>query len=560
MSDEDINKNTEKPPRVEDDLPTEEEVEAEAIAESPWPLSIFKVAKVERPKFIRMASMFFFIAYIYSVLRDTKDAVVIERQSPTSINFLKTLFVTPFSIIAVMIIQKWLSFSTVSRILKGMTLIFGIYFLLYGSVILFFQEKIEPGRFKTIDALGDGKWEVRGLEFAYAFLLTLNFWTSSLLYVTSEMWGNLILSLLFMSYSNDICPFKQSLRFVPLFYIFSNVGLFFSGLTMLAFCHIQDNWSFTYNKYVINFIFIVSGFICVLIWLLQLNLESSILSKPIYKVEGAQKKKKSKPKVGFIEGFSYIFRSKLLFWICSIVLGYNISANLVDQIFKIVMKVAADKENVAAGSYVMRTQAYNQITIALLVILILVTPMAQSVQLLGWRFVGSLTPLWAIIGSSAVYLSAIYNTSVLGQNYFSFLNSMLGGRGWEDYIVAEKWIDQVVVGGFKVAKYAFFDIAKEAISMRINRDDRAFYKSIYDGICGKLGKSGGSIISIGLTGIMNARDVRMGSQFFFLMSGILCLAWLYGVFYLGRKYNESIEKNSDIDLDLWGKKAAKANS
>ncbi|KAM0674033.1 hypothetical protein GVAV_000018 [Gurleya vavrai] len=498
-----------------------------------------------------MATMFFLIAYIYSILRDTKDAVVMERQEPASIGFLKSTFVTPFSIFVVIMLQKWLMVSSVSKILKKMTLIFGCYFIVYGTLILTFQELLEPNKFMSVDAFGDGKMAMRGLQGVYAFILTINFWTSSLLYVTSELWGNIVLSLLFMTYANEICRFKQAMRFIPMFIIGSNIGLFLSGLSMLMFCYLQDNAQYLINRFVINSIFIICGTFCIFIYFIHQNLEENIIKNAVYTYEG-DNKKKEKPKMSFSEGFKFMMKSKLLLQICFIVLAYNISTNLIDAICKSAIKEHAKVKNLAVGSHVMRTQAINQIITALCVIFILCSPMSRCIQILSWTFVGFITPFWAASCTVLVLFLSIYNTGAFKTNQLGVFNAMFGDMN--HYLTAEKLCGQAATSGLKIFKYAFFDIAKEAISMRICQSDRAFYKSIYDGICGKLGKGGGSIIQNGVILMSNAVDPRCGAQYYVVIIAVMVVLWLNAVRYLGNKYNDSVNNNCDIDVDIIGKK------
>lgn len=542
-------------PRITNMLPTEAELEQQATARSPWPLSLFRVAKAERKMFFYMFFMFLIIAYIYSVLRDMKDAVVIERLEPASIVFLKSFFVTPCSVLAVVGLQYWFTKARVTTVLKGMIYIFGGYFLFYAAVVLPFQDSIEFNPFGTIDSFGDGKFAFRGLQPLYALLLVFNFWTSSLLYISSELWGNLVLSLLFMSYSNDVLTFRQSLRFVPIFYIGSNVGLLLSGLTIMFFCWVQNSFDYTVNRLIINAIFVLCGVLCGVTIILHKILETRVLNKPFFVKDTDVKKKKKKVKIGFSEGIKKMAQSRLLIRICFIVVAYNVCTNLTDTIFKSTMKVASYKKNISAGNFVMMKQAQNQIMIALIVIGVLTTPFSQCLQKLGWFFVGAITPtLTASVAFFFIGL-AIYNTSVAGKNHLSLLVSLF--KGCDDHIEWESILGQISISTFKVTKYAFFDIAKEAISMRFDNQNRPGYKAIYDGICGKMGKSVGGFIIMGLFFVTNSVDIRESSQYIFIMLLVMSALWIYSVKYLSGKYNESVQNKCDIDLDLFKKKGMK---
>lgn len=541
-------------PRVTNMLPTEEQNEEEATRPAPWPISLFRVSKAERKMFFYMFFIFLIIAYIYSVLRDMKDAVVIERLEPASIVFLKSFFVTPASILAVIGLQYWFTKSKVTDVLRGMIYIFGGYFIFYAVVLLPFQDVVEFNPYGTIDSFGDGKFAFRGLQPLYALLLVFNFWTSSLFYITAELWGNLVLSLLFMSYSNDVLTFKQSLRFVPIFYIGSNIGLLLSGSTIMLFCWVQDTYDYTVNKLIINAIFVLCGILCAVIIVLHMILEKKVLNKPIFIKEG-EKKKKKKAKIGFAEGIKKMAQSKLLIQMCFIVVAYNICTNLVDTVFKSSMKIASQKNNQQAGSYVMYKQAQNQIFIALIVIGILTTPFSQCLQKFGWFFVGAITPTVTATIAFFFLALAVYNTAADNKNHVAIFNNLFGGM--TNLADLECKVGQAAVTAFKVTKYAFFDLAKEALSMRLDKENRPGYKAIYDGICGKLGKSGGGYLVMLLFMVTNSLDIRESAQYIFVLLLIMSSIWLYSVKYLSGKYNESLQKGVDIDLDLYSLKGAK---
>ncbi|KAF7684009.1 ADP,ATP carrier protein 1 [Astathelohania contejeani] len=511
-------------------LPTEEDVERAASTSR-----FFPIAKIERRKFWHMAIMFFCIALVYSVLRDLKDAVVIERLGPASIPPLKTFYVTPLSLFFVVVIQKCLTFTTSSRILSFVVLIFGIYYIIYACVILPFRDILEPGIFWSSDRFGDGKMSVRGLEFLYALAMTINAWTASLLYVTSELWGNLVLSLLFLSFSNDVCPPRQSLRFIPLFYMISNVGLMLSGCIMLGMCYSLDNNTYKFNSYVFQAIFLVAGILCLCIYGLQYRLEKKIINRPLYKIQGPTTKK-TKVKVGFMEGFKTMFHSKLLLGICAIVIFYNMTTNMVESSYKSCLDVNARALNKAVSGHVMRRQAIQQLIISALVILFLMSPLSSLIQRGGWTFIALIPPVFALFACIGVFGAAYINT-----NSASWITLTLG---------IEETIGLICVSGFKILKYAAFDICKEAISVKINREYRARFKGIFDGLCGKLGKSGGGIVIQLLYAIFDVKDIRKVVVYLLVISVIFSGLWVISVIYLGGKYAQAVENNTDIDLDL----------
>lgn len=531
-------------------LPTESEVEIEACQHTNVFGSIFRVAKCERPMFFRMATMFFIIAYVYSIMRNAKDAFVLDKQEQASMTFLKNA-ITFISIFSVMLLQYLFTKTRISNILMTMTIIYGIYFIVFAWILNPLHEIIEPSKFLSIDAFGEGKLEYRKLKILYALSLIFNFWVTSLFYIASELWGNIVLSLLFLSFSNDVLTFKQSLRFIPLFFIASNIGLFLSGITMLALGKVIDHAPYIINQYALPTVFTFIGIITFSCAYIHYKLEKDILSKPIFVVEGVQTKR-TKAKVGMIEGLKHCFQSKLLMQMCFIVLSYNITVNIIDSLFKKAMKVKSIADNRATDSFTMISEAQNQMITASCVIVILCTPFSRLVQSIGWLFAGGVSPLFASITSLIVLSLAIYNTSVEKTITFNLFQTIFSGFS-NNYLTIEFHVGRFSSAGFKVMKYAFFDVAKEALSMRINKDKRATYKAVYDGVVGKLGKGMNSLISLGLFTLFNTDDVRAVSFCLLIISITFLLMWFNGVIYLSKKYEESVATNENIDLDYFNK-------
>ncbi|KCZ77117.1 hypothetical protein H311_01875, partial [Anncaliia algerae PRA109] len=240
-------------------LPTEDEVEAEANSGSTFLGRSFKIARCEQKHFWVMTAIFFSIGYVYSISREMKDALVIERLDPASIPYLKMLIVLPLNIIVVFFVQKVLSHSSIYKVFSGTAFIFSLYFVVYGIIIQTYREYLEFDPYLTKDWFTDNKMEFIGLKWTYAIALTINSWTISLFYVTAEIWSTLMVQFLFFCYANEICTLKQSLRYTPLFLVFSNVGLISSGFTMKGIKYILDNMSYEFVSLFKKLIFLILG-------------------------------------------------------------------------------------------------------------------------------------------------------------------------------------------------------------------------------------------------------------------------------------------------------------
>lgn len=77
----------------DNNFPTEEELEHEALTRFTDILDIYKIARAEDKKLFCISAMFFLIIYIYFVSKDLKDEFVISRQTPASISILKVFWI-----------------------------------------------------------------------------------------------------------------------------------------------------------------------------------------------------------------------------------------------------------------------------------------------------------------------------------------------------------------------------------------------------------------------------------------------------------------------------------
>ncbi|EPR79683.1 ADP/ATP carrier protein [Spraguea lophii 42_110] len=546
-------------------LPTEMEVEQSAQRTSNKTFGIIKVAGIETKKILFLCLISFLICFVYSIMKELKDAFVIVRQTPASINILKLFYVPPVAIIGALLVQKMLVSSDNKTILKRMLMFFAAIFILFTILSLPFVNLDFSGQ-STKDMLSDGKMKFKGTESVVAAVYTVISWTSTLCFVSAEIYGSLVMSLLLFSFLNDICPIKQFLRFLPLILIFANVSLICSAGSLYVLKTLINNLSFRNKQYLYSGLFLILALVCMLTWLVITILDNVVLSKPMFIIENPVKKKK-KGSVAYGEGFKTMFSSKFLLAMCITVLFYNLSQNMADSSYKSLMLIQKNLKNMDE-SYIMKNQCISQIVTALCVITLLITPFSRIVQLTGWVVSGMITPIYiAVIGITAFFL-ALYNTGSVGKNAFGFINTFIQAhpflhkmkKSTDKYALFdnEEFLGMIFIsGGYKVMKYASFDICKEAISMRIDPQYRSQFKGIYDGMCGKMGKMLGSIIGFIITILFNTQDVREASFVYLIISMIFAVIWIITIIYLGRKYNDSVAKNKFVDIDIIGEKDPK---
>jgi ATP:ADP antiporter, AAA family len=535
-----------RPLRTEDDI--EEEIRNK--------IGFFKfirLAKCEYRLWWTMASMFGIAVFVYSVTRIMKDSIVFAKQVRNSIFFIKTIFILPFSVFFVGLVQKGLTIYSVSKVFDIILVIFTVLFLLIGGIIMPLSFYIQPGPFWARDFFADGKMLVKGLDNYLTIMLVINDWTSTLVYVTAEMFGALVVQYIFLAFANDVLTSRQCSRFIPLFYIFSNILLLISAFITNCLSAIIDRASYFVGNLSIWIFLGTCGFFTGLIFLIKTHLERSILSTPLF-IRTDFKKRAHKQSISFMEGIKIMLQSRFLIAISSNCLFYAIATNVIESAWKSSLDVAADAYSKKKEAYVPKFMSYEQMIIGLVVVGVLLSPVSTMIQRKGWISLAIVPPFIAMVSSVVVFGAAYYNMPLsLKQKKIRPIDI----KGSEDKktLVIENYAGLVAVAFMKIAKYAFFDIAKEAISMQIDSAYRAKFKAIYDGLCGKVGKSIGSLYGAGWD-LSGYSDMRGVSSISFCVVTLFSLIWIRAIIYLNNKYDQSIQTSSPIDIDLFsGKKS-----
>ncbi|OAG29064.1 ATP:ADP antiporter, AAA family [Nematocida displodere] len=531
-------------------LPTEDEHEALVDVEcNPF----FKVLKVEYPKFFCLAALGFSISFIYSTLRDGKDAIVMSRMVPASIPFLKTFVVLFFTVLFGIFFQVLMANGVPMRkIMIRANLGFAGYFLVYGLLVNFLSEHFEPGRFVVLDMFSDGKMAVNKLEGLKGLFLLYNFWTGSLFYLSSELWGSIILSLMFFGCVNEVCPLKQALRFYPLFMVSANIALVASGVLghiVVAMSGGNPDTIYAFYRYFLVFISVL----CVGNVFLYRHLMDKIIPFPIYILEGP-KRSKSKTKVGVIKGITTAFSNSIILCLSISVLSYGMVTNLTEGAYNSTIANAAKSTGVSTLTTTLQTKATQQILIGLATIVFLLSPLKSFIQTRGWLSLGLLSPLFSLVGALIFFgcvwanvTSGAKGTTGLAKTVATKLGALLGGAP-KTRTESEKHVGMIVTSLIKIMKYAAFDICKEAIGMKIPEAHRSRFKGVYDGVFGKFGKSAASGLQIILMAIFNTSDIRESVTVTATGVILVTLVWLYASYYLGAQYTKAVKEGRDLPV------------
>jgi AAA family ATP:ADP antiporter len=211
------------------------------------PKKFFGVETTTLKKVLPLGFMFFCILFNYTILRDTKDVLVVTAKGSSAeiIPFLKTWVNLPMAIGFMIIYTK------LSNVLSKEQLFYSCIFpfiAFFGTFAFFMYPVVD---FLHPTAFADFLVEKLGTRFLGPIAIIRN-WTFVLFYVMAELWGSVVVSVLFWGFANQITTVDEAKQFYPLFGLGANVALVFSGRTVKYFSKLRtrlppgvDGWGYS---------------------------------------------------------------------------------------------------------------------------------------------------------------------------------------------------------------------------------------------------------------------------------------------------------------------------
>ncbi len=149
-----------------------------------WPIS-----RQELKKFLPLLAIFFLVGFNYSLLRGTKDALVVTAPSSgaEALPFLKVWAIVPMALLFTFLFTRVSNRLAREKIFYVMMSIFISFFLLFMFFLNPFQDTLHP------TCLCDRIQGMlpRGFQ---GFIAIFRNWTFTLFYIMAEMWSTIIMT------------------------------------------------------------------------------------------------------------------------------------------------------------------------------------------------------------------------------------------------------------------------------------------------------------------------------------------------------------------------------
>lgn len=487
--------------------------------------ALWPVHSHELKKFLPMCFIMFFILFNYSILRNTKDALVITAPGSGAeiLSSLKFYVVMPMAVLFVVMYTKLANAFSRETLFVSFIATFVAFFLAFSFVIYPNIEAYHP----SLDLVNQVKADYPRFQ---AVIPVWGVWTYSLFYMMSELWGSVMLSLLFWQYANDIIRTDEAKRFYALFGLIANVALLVAGELNERLSDIKnmlpegvDPWGVSL-KYLTTAV-ALAGFAAIGLYL---YLNRIVLKDPRYAPEDSgKKKKKSKPKLSVGESFKYIFTNPYIGLIALLVIGYGISINLIEVVWKYNIKMVYPDSN----DYNAFMGRFTKLTGLTTIILIMFTK--GIVRKFGWFWGAIVTPLITIT------TGGLFFTFIFAGEIF---DSWLIGLGYSVPFAA-MWIGATQNFLTKGTKYSNFDPTKEMAYIPLDPELKSKGKAAVDVIGGRLGKAGGSAVQQALFFGLGTKEILVVAPYLAGVVAIVVGAWAIAVKALSKRYNTLIAES-----------------
>jgi AAA family ATP:ADP antiporter len=487
-----------------------------------WP-----VYNYELKKFLPMGLMMLCILFNYNILRDTKDTLVVNAPAGGAecLSFLKLYGVTPSAILFMVIFVKLANVMEREKLFYAILLPFLGFFTAFAFFIYPYKEVLHM----SLESINQYQAAYPNLHW---FIPVIGNWSFSLFYILSELWGSVILSMLFWQFANEITKITEAKRFYGLFGMLGNIGLVLAGPTIILCANHAKSLpagvdSFAVNlKYLMGSVF-VAGLIIVATYRWM---NKNVLTDPKLYQPGEGSGKKKKPKLSVGESFKYILSNPYLGLIAVLVLAYGIAINLVEGVWKGQIKIAfpdMNDYNAFMGQFTMWT---GIVTILLMVV------GNNILRRLSWTTAAIITPIM-VLATSAIFFFFVWKSTVLDP----FL-PMLGTT----VVMVAVIVGQIQNVLSKGTKYSLFDSTKQMAYIPLDSEAKVKGQAAVEVIGGRAGKSGGAFIQSTMLGIIGG-SVSLASLSYILgpIVIVICLIWIFAATNLGKRFMALTQGESD---------------
>ncbi len=477
-------------------------------------------------KVLPTSLMLLITIFVYSVVRGAKDTLLIPVLGAEIISSVKLFGVLPSAIIFIIIYSKLANILSREKLFYSITLFFITFFAVYAFVMYPMNHELNLDLSHLKESFP---------KFKYPFII-LEHWSASLFYIMSELWGSVMLSLMFWQFANHIYKVSEAKKTYTIFGAIGQVGLIAAGYAQAYFSVANAGkadptlaWQHTL-KLMMSSVFVAGLLLMAVFWYMN----RFVLTDSRFFDPNHVKPKKTKAKMSLMDSFKYIFTSKYIGLIAVLVLAYGISINLVEGVWKNQLRIQFPLQNdysAFMGKFQMWTGAVSMLG------------MVAGIYILRqfkW-FVGAiLTPLMILVTGGLFFLLIIagdkFDTMLVAMGTTSLMMAVIMGAS------------QNILS--KATKYSLFDATKEMAYIPLDEELKVKGKAVVDVTGARLGKSGGAVIQYLLLTFIHGSTLSTLTEEILYIFLVIMACWTAAVFSLSGMFEAKMKQERKLHLDV----------
>lgn len=440
-----------------------------------WPIRAYELKKV-LPLFL----LFFLITFVYCILRNTKDTLIVTAPGSgvEAILFIKFWLVLPSAILFAIIYAKLSNILTRQALFYATVIPFLLFYALFTFVLFPNRDVLHPT--EAADRL-----QALLPEGFAGFVALFRNWTYALFAIVAELWSSFMISLIFWGFANEITKVGEAKRFYSLFGIGANVALLVAGALTVVVADMRATWApdeaWTRSLFLLMGLVLLAGvgIIATYWWINRYVLTDS----RFFTYAEQSVKKRDKPKMSLKESFFYLAKSPYVGLLALLVICYGVSINIVEVTWKNQLKLQYPNANDYSAYLGYFATATGAATIFMMLFV-----GGNVIRRFGWGVGALVTPVVLLLTGVAFVVLILFQDNLSG---------LFAAFGTTPLVLAV-FIGAVQNIMSKSSKYALFDPTKEMAYIPLDQEQKVKGKAAVDVVGSRLGKSGGSLIQQGL--------------------------------------------------------------
>lgn len=189
-----------------------------------------RLSKQENKKVLLLCLLRFLLFYVYGILTILKSTTLVMASHSAA----EVVFVVKGAVVVPVFIACFIVYAKLSRHFKQSTIFYGTvccflgFFWLYGFVLYPNEEKISPCLLADTLAAYVGSNHMH-------WIALLRYWIHGLFFVVAELWGQVVVTILYWNLANSLCTVVQAKRFYASLIASGHIGLCLSSLSVLYY-------------------------------------------------------------------------------------------------------------------------------------------------------------------------------------------------------------------------------------------------------------------------------------------------------------------------------------